>query len=168
MKFGLESLPEIVNYKNSGVDEIENLNLEELENEIDGLLREAGRFYYKDDKTNTILRRFSKLTFLANKTEEIYDNDTGYSDEEVKKVLKEHLTRFKYPIMDKIREWYKIKYNPELEFEGKLLEQLGFRPCSNCHKNIYEIDNKEPFEAEGNWSDQSNIDIIFKDYPNLN
>lgn len=132
LRFNLDLPPKVVKRNNSGSFEIENLNLDELEKKIDDLIRSAGRFYYKSEKHTTILKKFSKLTFLANKTEPLRYNETGYSDAEVKDILREHAEEFKYPLIHLLREWYRVKLNPNLEFEGKLLERLGFVSCSTC------------------------------------
>ena len=38
-------------------------------------------------------------------------------------------TNLKYLLI----EYYKIKINPDLSIEGKILDNFGFKPCSNCH-----------------------------------
>lgn len=117
---------------NSGVEIKENLNLGELEQEIDKIISEAGRFFNQNTDKQQIIRRFQKLTFLAYKKEEIYGNDTELTDAELKEFLLEYDAKFKKPIKDLLIEYYRVKYNPDLSFEGTLLERLNFRPCSVC------------------------------------
>jgi len=33
-----------------------------------------------------------------------------------------------------LREYYKIQYNTDLNFESELLKTLNFKPCSKCYK----------------------------------
>lgn len=138
LRFNLDLPPEVIKKNNSGSFEIENLNLGELENKIDELLRQAGRYYYKSKMHTTILKRFSKLTFLANRSEPINNNQTGYSDKEVKEILREHAEVFKYPLIHLLREWYRVKLNPDLTFEGELLEKLGFVSCGTCFNEEFD------------------------------
>lgn len=131
---------------NSGIKEIENLNLQELETEIDKIISEAGRFFTNNPDKQSILRRFQKLTFLAYSTKEIYSNDTGLNDNELKEFLLKYDTSFKKPLKKLLLEYYRVKYNPDLTFEGTLLERLNFKLCSSCNnneKNEYVIDSLE-------------------------
>lgn len=117
---------------NSGIKEIENYDLQELEKEIDKIISEAGRFFVTNPDKQSVIRRFQKLTFLAYSTKEIYSNDTGLSDPELKEFLLKYDQSFKKPLKRLLLEYYRVKYNPELSFQGKLLEQLNFRPCFSC------------------------------------
>lgn len=128
---------------NSGADAIDNLNLEELEIEIDKVISEAGRFFVNNKDKQHIIRRFQKLTFLAYKKGDIENNETELSDYELKQFLKEYDNKFKKPIKELLIQYYRIKYNPDLSFEGSLLERLNFRVCSACDgttDNNYVID----------------------------
>jgi len=132
LRWAIVTNPKALDYDNSGCISIENLTQEEIEAKIDSLIKEAGRFFYKDDKNKIILRRFGKLTFLAYKTEEIYNNDTGYSDKEVRELLKYYNEEFKKPLKKYLIEYYRHKYNPEIIIEGYHLDHLGFKSCSHC------------------------------------
>ena len=39
---------------------------------------------------------------------------------------------FKKPIKTLLEQYYRVKYNPDLSFEGQLLDRLNFRACSVC------------------------------------
>ncbi len=124
-----------IKIETSGFEHIENINLSELENEIDKKLTESGRFFVNNKDKQHIIRRFQKLTFLAYSKDPIKANDTELSDDELRKFLLDYDTKFKKPVKDLLIEYYRIKFNPELSFEGKLLERLNFRPCSTCCQN---------------------------------
>lgn len=117
---------------NSGIEIIDNLNLVELEAKIDKIISEAGRYFVNNKDMQHILRRFQKLTFLAYKNGKIDYNDTELSDDELKQYLLEYDTKFKKPIKELLIQYYRVKYNPDLSFEGQLLERLNFRACSVC------------------------------------
>jgi len=129
-----EIKPEAIDYSNSGTEEIDNLNLNELEREIDNVLREAGRYYRENPGMQNIIRRFQKFTFLAYISGNIEINDTHLSDIQLKEFLKYYDKNFKVPVKKYLMEYYRIKFNPELDFNGHLLERLGFHMCSECHK----------------------------------
>ena len=126
---------------NSGIEDIDNLNLEELEREIDKIISEAGKYFTSNKDKQQIIRRFQKLTFLAYKDVPIQQNDTTLSDEELKKLLLFYDESFKIPIKELLIQYYRVKYNPDLSFSGHLLDQLNFRPCSSCGNNYQPIEN---------------------------
>lgn len=117
---------------NSGIESIENLNLEELEKEIDEIIRKAGRFFVNNKDKQSILRRFQKLTFLAYQKGPIRINDTELEDDELKRFLLQYDKDFKKPIQEMLIQYYRVKFNPELSFKGELLDSLNFRSCSAC------------------------------------
>lgn len=118
---------------NSGVETIDNLNLAELEVEIDKIISEAGRYFVNNNDKQYIIRRFQKLTFLAYKKGNIDINDTELSDDELKAFLLEYDMKFKKPIKELLIQYYRVKYNPQLSFEGQLLDRLNFKSCSVCN-----------------------------------
>ena len=142
--------------ENSGTTEIEDLTLEELEKKIDLKIKDAGRFYYENEKNKAILHRFSKHTFLAYREDVIQKNDTGYSDNDVKELLRHYDSTFKKPLTRMLIEYYRLKHNPDIKMEGNILERLGFRACGYCSKAEDEI--KAP---EASRVSQENIDLPF-------
>ena len=127
---------ELAHADNSGIMSIENADLGTLESTLDRHLRQAAAYFHEHSH---ILRRFSKLTFLSRSSKAIYENDTGLSDDELKAFLKSYHMRFKLPTMRLLKQWYMVKLNPELKFEGLLLEQLNFKACSQCHEDGKQI-----------------------------
>ena len=132
--FGIKVNLSEITHKNTGAFEKENLSLEEVKEKLDNLIKECGRFYYANSQNTTILKKYGKRTFLAHKKEPLPDNDTGLSDEYVRKFLIEYEHDFKYPIMRYLREYYRISYNSDLAIDKKILDALGFRPCKACCK----------------------------------
>lgn len=137
-KYGIETNPQAINKENSGNTAIKNETIAELEERIDGLIKDAGRFYYASDKNKKILSRFSKWTFLAYKTKPIDGNETGYSDEDVREILKVYNESYKKPLKSNLIEYYRLKFNPEIKMEGYFLENLGFKSCGHCYRDEYE------------------------------
>jgi hypothetical protein len=119
---------------NSGVTQARNASLEEVQAEIDTILKDAGRWFYASATNTSILRAFQKRTYLAYRATPLPENKTGHSDGEVKAFLQDYDRRFKKPLKEKLIFYYRIRYNPDLTFEGKLLDQVGFLPCSHCHR----------------------------------
>lgn len=130
--FGIHVRAEEIIKDNSGIKTVENLDLSQLEDRLNGLIKAAGRFYYKSSKNTRILKQYSRFAFLGAYREPLYRNNTGYPDGEVKRLLVEYEEHYKRPIIDMLYNYYRIKFNPELEMEGYLLDQLGFRPCAHC------------------------------------
>lgn len=124
--------PKSIDYSNSGSEEVKNYNVQDLENQIDEILREAGRFYNANPDKQQIIKRFGKLTFLAYVHGNIYSNDSGLNDDELKDFLRMYDEKFKKPVKDLLIEYYRLLHNPEMTFSGTLLDKLNFRPCGHC------------------------------------
>lgn len=136
-KYGIETNPKAINKDNSGFTQFENVSLENIETKINSLIKEAGRFYYVSEKNKAILRKYSKLAFLGFRTDTLEDNNTGYTDDDVKKLLRHFETVYKKPLKGHLIEYYRFKLNPEIKMEGLVLDNLGFKPCGHCHKLAY-------------------------------
>ena len=132
--FGLSNIPFVVEHDNSGLTELDNLNLNDLEERIDSIIKAAGTFYKDNPDKQTIIKRFQKLTFLAYTKNEIKLNDTNYTDDDLKSFLYEYDVMFKKPFKDLLLQYLMVKYNPELKFNGLLLEQLNFKKCHKCQE----------------------------------
>jgi hypothetical protein len=131
-KYGIITNPKAIKHENSGVFELENPSITELEEEIDKLIKEAGRFYYSSEKNTEILKVFSKNTFLAYNGNLDHLNTTQYSNEEIIIFLKEYDEKFKKPLKKRLIEYYCLKLNPEIKMDGIYLDKLGFKPCCDC------------------------------------
>lgn len=130
--FSLSYIPTPIQRGNSGTTELENLDLKELEKRIDDILATSVKFYNDNPDKQKIIQKFAKYTWLAKKGEPIHDNNTKLSDDDLKSFLNEYDFKFKKPFKDLLLHYYMIKYNPDLAFDGLLLEQLGFKPCGKC------------------------------------
>lgn len=124
--------PNTIDYKNSGVELKKNYSLEDLEKEIDDLLSKADSYFEDNPNIRDLIYRYQKLTFLGYIDGALRNNSSGLIDEELKAFLKSYDQTFKAPVKERLVEYYRIMFNPEMEFEGRLLEKLGFRPCNAC------------------------------------
>jgi hypothetical protein len=119
-----------VNFRNSGSIYKEILTPKIIESRVDSLIESQRRFY----KNNSYyLARFSKKTFLAFKAKPIEDNDTGLSDEVLKKKLKHFHNLYKEPIIYYLKEYYKLKFSRDITFEEDMLKALNFTACKSCY-----------------------------------
>ncbi|MFM6948721.1 MAG: hypothetical protein ACKOWQ_06905 [Aquirufa sp.] len=145
IRWNVQRNVEEIERDNSGIESIYNLNLVELENEIDQVLREAGRYFTENNDKQNLIRRFQKLTFIAYQKGAIEINDTELSDDELREFLIDYDTKFKKPVKNLLIQYYRVKYNSELSFEGLLLDRLNFKPCSNCCESDKIKDYKNEF-----------------------
>jgi len=127
LRFRLTSNPEEVDYDNSGVESHESMELEELDLRIERIISNANDFYLRSYKNTSILDNFGKISFIYKNRKPPYSNNTNYSNEEIWEVLKDFEENYKIEIKHLLKEYYRIKYNPELEFSGILLGQLGLQ-----------------------------------------
>ena len=132
-RWGILTNVKAIEIRNSGSTKMDDRSIEEIKEDIDKLIKKAGRFYYASTKNKKILSAFSRLTFLAYKDEQIYNNETGYSDSEVKALLKYYDEKFKQPLKDTLILYYRLDLNPDIEMKGQYLERLGFHSCNHCN-----------------------------------
>jgi hypothetical protein len=135
--FGIQTQLKPVGYKNSGAEFIELEDLSELERKIESLLLDFQNLYQASSvEKRYMINLFKTKTFLAyppyNKNI-ILNNDTMFSDDEIREFLKFFSESYKIPLTRHLKNFYRVFFNPELEFEGDLLEVLGFKKCSHCY-----------------------------------
>jgi len=140
-KFGIIEHLQKVDYKNSGNVYKENLTLQEIEARIDSLLHNAAEFYKRDEKRQVVIRRFQTATFLAFKEDEIENNDTEYSDEELKSILRLYYNLFIEPTIYYLKEFFKTFFNADIEINEKIFEALNFKKCGYCYSERFENEN---------------------------
>lgn len=146
--------PKAIDYDNSGSEAINNLNLNELEQKIDKYIVEAGKYYNNaTQEKKDIIRQFQKHTFLAYTKKEIRNNGTRFNDDIIKKFLRQYDIHFKKPIKDLLIEYYRVLHNPDLKFEGNLLDQLGFKACKSCENSRNETNRKVELNDDEKYRD---------------
>ena len=123
---------QIIERLNSGTTEVLNENLDAIDAQINRVLREAGQFYYASERNNGILKQYQRYTELGYKEEALHSNRTGYPEDEVKTFLRGYNEQFKKPLKKLLTSYFRVKYNPELRFNGFLMGQLGIKPCKHC------------------------------------
>lgn len=168
MKFGIKTNPLALESPNTGPVELVNYNIQELKEKINKAIKEAGRYYYASPKNTKILRQFSKYSFLGFRNDTIHNNETGYSDREVKEFLREYHVRIKKPIKVLLREYYRLEFNPDFKFNQELLLYLNFKPCSNCYDNSYSSEAIDPqkgqFKVHEDCISKGSEQEFFEDY----
>lgn len=134
-KFGLTESVKPIELKNQGIYSQDNLNLEELEKRIDEYLDQESELYESSDfEMKSIIDKFKQKTWLGKSKKPILGNNSSHSDQELKAFMRAYDSQFKRPVFELLQTYFRVYYNKELKFEGKLLEQLGFKPCSKCCK----------------------------------
>lgn len=128
-------LPLYVDYENSGAFEYMNLNIDEIENKIDNLLINAKRYIEHSPENKTVIGILGKRSYAYNKLNTLNLESIPYDRETISDILKTFEIDFKRPLILLLKEYYRIKYNPNLVFEENILEGLGFRQCKVCMKN---------------------------------
>lgn len=126
--------------ENSGVIEKRNYDLNELEIKIDEILNATQKYFDDaDSKKKYVINKYQKWTGLGYIKEKLNNNDTGFTDEAINNFLRKYDLKFKRPVKELLVEYYRVKYNKDLIFEGPLLTQLGFHPCMDCYSIKIEI-----------------------------
>jgi len=126
---------EVVHYENSGVTDFNNLEVSNVNENIDALLASLADWLKDEEHYEIIVRHnFGVKSFLYNRKIESIPSDL--TEEQIKRVLKEFIDKFKKPLHDLLVLSYRIEYNRDLSFDETILEQLGFKPCGECKLGI--------------------------------
>ena len=139
--------------ENSGIEEFENFTLSEIEEEIDNLIIAARNYYFESEKNTSILRAYSKYTYhILVRNEFPGFAECNYSYEEIRSFLEDYNKRFKEPLKKLLRNYFRIKNNPDLKMESTILDALGFVPCGACgynpHLDVIRMDKIEHYKEE--------------------
>jgi|APHig6443717497_1056834.scaffolds.fasta_scaffold20411_4 hypothetical protein len=122
-RFKIHEPIEQVSFENSGVHEIANLDLVELEKKIDQLLFDAEKFKSRNPETkNLIIQKGYGTDRELRKPQKQEDYE----------ILTEWHKKYKGDLKHLLGEYFRVKLNPDLKFESTLLNQLGFTPCKIC------------------------------------
>lgn len=129
---------------NSGVDNLNNFSLKEIVLEIDKLIYEIDKYRNRGDKERIILNKYVRWRYNSS---DFKDNDTGYTNDEIRSVLKDFYKRFKQPMIYLLKECYRRFNNPDLKMDESLAVQLGFAPC-NCQLAMQQEQEKRNNELK--------------------
>lgn len=123
-----------VEFINTGTTKMVNEDLDEIDRQITRLLCDAGAFYKASDKNHSILKQYQHYTNLGYREDPLVANRTGWPDAEVKAFLRAYNERYKLPLKKLLVTYFRVRYNPELEFTGHLMERLGMKLCNHCDR----------------------------------
>lgn len=125
-------LLEHVKFENSGIAvQIRNMNLTELTEHISEIINASRRFYCKTPKNGRLVSYFARKTWQR-RFKSIDVARTGFSEEEVRSFMEFYHHWFKAPLIRALKQYYMVKYSPDLCMDGMLLEQIGMLPCGRC------------------------------------
>lgn len=131
---------------NSGPTTFNNFHPDAVEQRIDNLLMKATEFTAASTRNRLMVEAFAVKTFIIHKrTPQIEVNATPFTDSEILAFLYNYDAEFKQPLRRLLIQYYQVKYNPRIEFDRRILEQLGFCSCQTCDRHILDqvIDDRE-------------------------
>lgn len=109
---------------NSGVESFENPDIVVVEAGIDGLIASMNEIRRANP---ALIKEFGKRTFAVRKGAVAIESsgDRAILDDwdDKKSLLKQ-----------KLRLFFQLRFNPDLELDGSILESLGFKKCRRCHE----------------------------------
>ncbi len=126
---------EVETKSNSGIKEIENTSVAQINEAIDKKFKDLFSWAKEDCDRRKIFISFAYLSYLSSTDKPIMNNPTRYTENDIKEVLR-YVHPIKQEIIRDLQTLYVQTYNPHLSFESTLLDQLGFVPCSMCGNTI--------------------------------
>jgi hypothetical protein len=143
-------LPLLIDYENSGAFKFISLNVDEIESNIATLLHDAKTFIEKSPTIKKIISVLGKRSYEFNNVEKLNLDGIPYDIETISEILKIFEFEYKRPLINILKEYYRVTYNPDLVFEENILIALGFRQCKVCQgldpkdkvKPAYSVENE--------------------------
>ena len=109
---------------NSGVETLENPDIARVEMEIDELIKSMNEIR-RDNPL--LIKDYGKRTFAVRNGTVSIENTSD------RKVLDDRDSK-KDSLKRKLRLFFQLRFNPELEISGSVLDSLGFKRCKRCHE----------------------------------
>lgn len=137
VRFGVSiHLYEVEERDNSGVHQVnDNMSVEQINEIIESLFNEIITWTNDDNMRKSIVSSFADLSFLGEKDKHINKDLCGFSEEQIKEVLRElHIKKKR--IINYLKLLYQRRYIPDLQFNSPLLDNCGFIPCHVCSNTI--------------------------------
>ena len=109
---------------NSGIRTLENPDIAGVETEIDETIKSMNEIR----KNNLLLiKDYGKRTFAVRKGTVSIESTSD------RKVLDDWDSK-KESLKRKLRLFFQLRFNPDLEISGSVLDSLGFKKCKQCHE----------------------------------
>jgi hypothetical protein len=128
----------ILEADNKGSTQINNLSLVELEEKAIKFMNEYENLCktYPD-----IFPQYTMKSFLSvSNPEELKFIPARYFKEgkkdEFLNILRNFYTNIQTATFDILKLYFTVYYNPDLKFDGDLLEELGLKPCNSCQTKL--------------------------------
>lgn len=109
---------------NSGVQALENPDISVVEAEIDEVIKSMNEIKKNND---LLIKDYGKKTFAVRK------GTVSIESESDRKVLDDWHSK-KELLKRKLRLFFQLRFNPDLEISGSVLDSLGFKKCKQCHE----------------------------------
>jgi hypothetical protein len=155
LKFNLKNPPKPVEIGKGDYQELTNSTVCEVSNEIEKILKNVDSFYNQSEMYKKILvtSGFSTKTFLVTSKRfrdvEIKNNNSGYSDQNVRIVLTDFYNKIKKPLLNYLTNYWILKLNAVLDFNKTLLDQLEFEPCKLCvHEKPQYVEDVDVYDDD--------------------
>jgi hypothetical protein len=113
-----------ISANNSGVKSFENPDIAVVESDIDNLI---GSLNEINRANRDLIKDFGRRSFYIKRGSIEIDSPSDRAvldDWDSKKSL----------LKDKLRLFFQLRFNPDLELDGSLLESIGFKRCKRCHE----------------------------------
>ena len=128
----------ILEADNKGTTQINNLSLVEIQEKAIKLMNEYENLCktYPD-----VFPQYTMKSFLSvsNPNELKYIPPRYFKEgkkDEFLALLRNFYTNIQTATFDVLKSYFMVYYNPELKFNGDLLEQLGLKPCNSCQSKL--------------------------------
>lgn len=131
-EFNVTERIEEVKLSNSGVEYIDNISLEDVQEELENLIAQYDEMISDQATEKAINLNGEKAKYLVSAGQQfIKYKEVGLDKEAILEILKNYLT-LKNDTIHHLMIYYRMVMNPDLSLSQNLLESLGFAECPYC------------------------------------
>ncbi len=130
LKFNIKNPPKKVDFENTGSEAIFNASCSEIEQKITTLLSQMENFRNLNEENQKEIRDSG---FATHKAFEMDEKGVKIKKVNIDGSIISQWHNYKNELKNLLKEYFRIKLNPEFLFDVNILEQLGFKPCNSCY-----------------------------------
>lgn len=131
LKFNIKNPPKKVDFENTGSETVFNASCFEIEQRINDILNKMEDFRNISEINQKEIRNCG---YATHKAFEMNEQGVKLKKIDIEGSIIFQWHNYKNELKSLLKEYFRIKLNPDFLFDVNILEQLGFQPCTCCCK----------------------------------
>ncbi len=133
IRFNISNPPKKVDFENSGTETVYDVSCLDIENKITDIIKQMQSF-----RNSSVVNQKEIATcgFATHKAFVINLDGVKVKKINIEGSIIQKWHNYKNELKNLLKEYFRIKLNPDFLFDINILEQLGFQPCNSCCNSL--------------------------------